>query len=204
LARLPGWDADSPQLNQNLEDTLSLAQQEAESREKPNARMAQTWQRQIMHGLDVPRPEHVGRFRGSRGLEFIGVRIGSATGVAPEEVAKQLVAFSRNLQKVVKALDDVIEPGARPANADELQAVVSFAAWVHSEWVRIHPFANGNGRTARLWANYIFMRYGLPPVIQLRPRPDDGYERASAAAMGGDSAPTARVFMTVLSGALKP
>ncbi|MFP5232432.1 MAG: Fic family protein [Acidobacteriota bacterium] len=57
---------------------------------------------------------------------------------------------------------------------------------VHAEWIRIHPFANGNGRTARLWANLVAMRYGLPPSIRLRPRPNLGYREAPARAMHGD------------------
>ena len=34
---------------------------------------------------------------------------------------------------------------------------------------------NSNGRTARMWANSLAMRYSLPPFVHLRPRPDDGY-----------------------------
>jgi hypothetical protein len=64
--------------------------------------------------------------------------------------------------------------------------------------VRIHPFANGNGRTARLWANYVLMRYGLPPIVRLRPRPDGGYGVAGAAAMDGDWEPTVAVFRKLL------
>jgi Fic family protein len=68
--------------------------------------------------------------------------------------------------------------------------------------VRIHPFANGNGRTARLWANFIAMRYGLPPFVTLRPRPGDDYGAAAAAAMDGDWRPTERVFRKLLGEAL--
>jgi hypothetical protein len=51
---------------------------------------------------------------------------------------------------------------------------------------------------ARLWANYVLMRYGLPPVVRLRPRPDGGYGVAGAAAMDGDWEPTAVVFRKLL------
>ena len=34
-----------------------------------------------------------------------------------------------------------------------------------AEWIRIHPFANGNGRIARLWVNSIAMRYDLRPRV---------------------------------------
>jgi hypothetical protein len=48
--------------------------------------------------------------------------------------------------------------------------VIDLCAWVHAEWVRIHPFANGNGLTARLWANSLAVRYGLPPFIRFAPK----------------------------------
>ena len=83
-------------------------------------------------------------------------------------------------------------------NADQLAAIVDLCAWVHAEWVRIHPFANGNGRTARLWANSIAIRYGLPPFIRLRPRPNSGYAEVSAKAMQGDWEPTTIVFRQLL------
>ncbi|MGD9884339.1 MAG: Fic family protein [Reyranella sp.] len=56
----------------------------------------------------------------------------------------------------------------------------------NAEWVRIHPFANGNGRTALLWANSLAMRYGLPTFGRLRPRPDGNYGIVSRKAMLGD------------------
>ncbi len=60
-------------------------------------------------------------------------------------------------------------------------------------------FANGNGRTARLWANFIAVRYGLPPFVRLRPRPDEGYSEAGIKAMQGDWEPTAIVFRRLLN-----
>jgi hypothetical protein len=89
-------------------------------------------------------------------------------------------------------------PIGKDLNADERDAVIDLCAWAHAEWVRIHPFANGNGRTARLWANFLAMRYGLPPFVRLRPRPDDGYGEAGIKAMRGEWQPTAIVFRRML------
>jgi len=83
-------------------------------------------------------------------------------------------------------------------NADQLAAIIDLRAWAHAKWIRIHPFANGNGRTARLWANWLALRYSLPPFIRLRPRPDKGYGDASGKAMQGDWQPTASVFHQLL------
>ena len=41
---------------------------------------------------------------------------------------------------------------------------VEYAAWTHAEFVRIHPFIDGNGRTSRLIMNYQLMSAGYLPV----------------------------------------
>ncbi|TCS95850.1 Fic family protein [Hazenella coriacea] len=38
-------------------------------------------------------------------------------------------------------------------------------AYLHCDFVRIHPFIDGNGRTARLITNLELMKYDYPPVI---------------------------------------
>ena len=39
------------------------------------------------------------------------------------------------------------------------------AAKVHYDFVRIHPFDDGNGRLARILMNLVLMQHGLPPAI---------------------------------------
>jgi Fic family protein len=41
---------------------------------------------------------------------------------------------------------------------------IELAAWAHAEFVRIHPFRDGNGRTSRLIMNYQLMFNGFLPV----------------------------------------
>lgn len=41
---------------------------------------------------------------------------------------------------------------------------IELAAWTHAEFVRIHPFQDGNGRTSRLIMNYQLMICGFLPV----------------------------------------
>ncbi len=42
---------------------------------------------------------------------------------------------------------------------------ILLASEFHYKFIRIHPFDDGNGRTARILMNFILMRFGYPPVI---------------------------------------
>lgn len=52
-------------------------------------------------------------------------------------------------------------------NANKIHPV-ELAALAHHRLVHIHPFADGNGRTARLFMNLILMQKGYPLVIILK------------------------------------
>jgi Fic family protein len=194
---VPDWEKDSPQLRANLTEILAEISAAADQREKPTVEAARRWQALAMRNLEVRDKRYVGAFRGEPGLENVAVRIGSNYGVGPADVADSLEQFESKLQQLVAELDKVL-PRGRDPNLDQLAAIIDLCAWTHSEWVRIHPFANGNGRTARLWANFLAMRYGLPPFIRLRPRPNASYRQAGAKAMKGDWKPTSAVFHRLL------
>lgn len=193
---MPDWDADSPELRWNLASILEEIVDRADLRETPSVELARDWQRRMMLGLNAE-ARYVGAFRGEPGLEKTGVKIGTYRGTPAAQVQEDLKNFEQTLQAVVAQLDGAL-PVSKKLNADQRDAVIDLCAWAHAEWIRIHPFANGNGRTARLWANFLAMRYGLPPFIRLRPRPDEGYGDAGAKAMQGDWKPTAAVFRRLL------
>jgi hypothetical protein len=194
---VPSWDEDSPQLRKNLAQVLAEITREGRQRNPPTADSAKRWQAILMKDLTVPDARFVGAFRGEPGLENIQIRIGAHYGVDAAKVADELAQFETKLRALVKELDSMVPAGEEP-DADQLAAILDVCAWVHAEWVRIHPLANGNGRTARLWANCLAMRYGLPPFIRLRPRPNSGYAEAGARAMQSDWKATAAVFRRLL------
>lgn len=50
-----------------------------------------------------------------------------------------------------------------PNNKEKMHPV-ELAAWTHAEFVRIHPFPDGNGRTSRMIMNYQLMQGGFLPI----------------------------------------
>lgn len=193
----PDWNADSDRLQENLVRVLERIRDEARHRRPLHSRDAAEWHARIMEGLAVPDPRYVGTFRGEPGVEDVHVRVGPNSGFPPGDVAAALAEFDARLQQGIEFLDAAIPPGTIP-DESTVGAVLDLCAWVHAEWVRIHPFANGSGRTARLWANAVAMRYELPPFVRLRPRPNHGYEFAAERAMHGEWEPTAETFRDML------
>jgi len=196
------WDADSAQLEQNLLIALETIRDNARRRPALSLETARQWHVESLRDLAVPDARYVGGFRGEPGLEKVQVHVGGRFGVAARDVASALAAFERTIQPVITRLDALILADTDP-NADQLAAILEVCAWVHAEWIRIHPFANGNGRTARLWVNSIAMRYNLPPFLRLRPRPDADYCNAGAEAMRGNWQPTIAVFRQLLADFLR-
>lgn len=65
-------------------------------------------------------------------------------------------------------------------NSDNEQSALKNYTWLHTAFVRIHPFADGNGRMARLLANIPVLVSGLPPVVIVKENRSN-YIRALAA-----------------------
>jgi fido (protein-threonine AMPylation protein) len=192
------WNEDDPRdlpvIQKNLHRILLQILQEAPARQTPAVALAQGWHREIYRHVRLPLPYFAGEIRDSdpRFPELFGyeVAIGNHYGIPSRDVPEELANFEAAMQQAVGRLDPVVSVGARPASMAELHSVLTLCAYSHGEWIRIHPFANGNGRTARLWANWCAVRYGLPAFVRLKPRPEGlGYALAAARSMKGDHTP---------------
>lgn len=68
---------------------------------------------------------------------------------------------------------------------------IEYAAWTHAEFVRIHPFIDGNGRTSRLLMNYQLISDGFLPVSIAKENRLDYYNALEAYAVQGELEPFA-------------
>ncbi len=68
-------------------------------------------------------------------------------------------------EKVPKLMNNFIEYITK--NPDGLNTI-EMAAVMHYKFVEIHPFSDGNGRTARLVMNLFLMKHGYPITIVLK------------------------------------
>jgi Fic family protein len=108
----------------------------------------------------------------------VPVHIPGSTGVPPDwpRVPDLMAGFTRAFR-------------ARPADEHPIR----FAARAHVDLVGIHPFADGNGRVARLVVNFLLMRDGWPPALYTSAE-RLGYLRAiRSARLDGDLDPMVRV-----------
>lgn len=71
---------------------------------------------------------------------------------------------------------------------------IELAAWTHAEFVRIHPFVDGNGRTSRMLMNYQLMRNGFLPVSIAKESRLEYFDTLEAYAINGDLKPFAHMI----------
>ncbi len=117
----------------------------------------------ILKGID---DASAGRYR------RVSVRIAGSTVVLP------------NFLKV----PDLLQRCVRAVHANKKMHAVERAALAHYELVTIHPFVDGNGRTARLLMNLLLLQAGYPPAI-IRTRDRLAYIQAlETAQLGGSKA----------------
>lgn len=70
---------------------------------------------------------------------------------------------------------------------------VERAAELHTRFVKIHPFVDGNGRTGRLLLNFELMKAGFPPAIIRKEDRLAYYDALDKACVSGDYGDIARL-----------
>jgi Fic family protein len=85
-------------------------------------------------------------------------------------------------------------------HGDEVHPIVRLAA-VHSEFERIHPFRDGNGRVGRLVLNLLLVRLGFAPAI-IRKRDRGTYLKSLRRSDAGDHGPLAELLARAVKDSL--
>lgn len=79
------------------------------------------------------------------------VTVGQLTPPYPSKVLQLMYQFIDNLNYKIR-------------NATTQQNHVDCLTFAHYEFIRIHPFNNGNGRTGRILMNIVALKFGYKPL----------------------------------------
>lgn len=116
----------------------------------------------VLKGID---DENAGRYRTEN------VIISGAIHIPPESVI-----VAELMEKLIYRYDEW----------KERYHPIIVAALLHAEFVKIHPFIDGNGRTARLLMNFQAMKNGYPPIIIRTEQRHSYYDALDKGAMTGN------------------
>lgn len=116
----------------------------------------------VLKGID---DENAGRYRTEN------VIISGATHIPPESII-----VPELMEKLIYRYDEW----------KEKYHPIVVSALLHAEFVKIHPFIDGNGRTARLLMNFEAMKNGYPPIIIKTEERHKYYDALDQGALTGD------------------
>ncbi len=143
---IPGKSSIDHQETRNLSAALDFAQEIAFDRSQP---LTQNFLRQFHAILMKEISEDAGRYRNTQNI------IKGSSHSTPDafHVPQFMTELSDYLLSVTTNRDRFSE------------SPIFCAAAAHAQFVQIHPFSDGNGRTARALMNLILRRNGYPPCI---------------------------------------
>lgn len=122
------------------------------------------------------RPEAAGKFRvAGHDIEFL-------TCITPPP-GSEVYGLMLNFEKELKTRLSLIEFWHKDYKGNKykkwVDSVIDLAAWIQHRLVYIHPFCEGNGRTARLMTNVILCRYHFRPTnVKIEAEDKDKYLNA--------------------------
>lgn len=125
----------------NHRDAISYVQDVVHKEEQFSERQIQNIHRLIFKGID---DSYAGVYRDQQ------VFITGATHTPPPPL------------QIKEAMEGLVE--WYQGEAQQLHPIVR-AAMLHGQFIEVHPFIDGNGRTARLLLNLELMKSGYPPII---------------------------------------
>lgn len=161
----------------NHRDAIMFVEELVQQRE-----VLSEWQIRNIHQLILKNidEQNAGRYRN------LNVLISGATHTPPDHVL-----VPEQMARFVASLNPDLHP-------------VEYAARVHVDFVGIHPFVDGNGRTSRLLMNLELMKAGFPPgVIPVEQRLRY-YQALDNAHVKGDYQPFIELIIEVVEKSFEP
>lgn len=136
--------------------------------------------------------------------ELHALILGGATSAGLFRSEPVLIAGSPHVpvaswQEVISATEDYEGWSSKNAGASALLRAIVLHTWL----THIHPFINGNGRTARAVMSPELIRAGLPPVIIRKKDRPRYYEALADSDCGGDLEPIAGLILARADDALR-
>ena len=190
----PDWSDDIPAnrasefdecLTLVYRNVLAVARRMIISHEQPSL-----WHRALFSNF-VPVVYYAGNYRQNDSTRIClkqDVHVGGIPGCDYQRVLQRVVDLFEKLRISVAQTELIWGNLSRPERAKRLALML--AAFI-GEFIRIHPFINGNGRISRLLWAWGLMRFGIPVQCRVSPRPGPPYPDLMAEAMKGNDIPLA-------------
>jgi len=164
----------------NHRDAILLLEEILEKNEPLDERTIRSLHQLILRGIN---DENAGRYR------TVNVRISGADHLPPDqllvpELMEKFIAWYR----------------------DEAASLhpVERAARVHSDFVKIHPFVDGNGRTSRLLLNLELLKSGYPAAVLPVERRLEYYAALDQDHVHGNTEPFLELIADIVKDSFKP
>jgi hypothetical protein len=106
---------------------------------------------------------------------------------APPTPPHEIPGALRELELLVERFTPIF-------TSDDTEVRALFLAHLFSALIRVHPFEDGNGRTARLLVQYCQRRWGRPYLPIPKVRNDPSWRDALMSAVAGDLPPLIKEF----------
>lgn len=105
----------------------------------------------IQHILEVHRITFAELYEWAGKWRTTQVTVGQLIPPEPARIVQQMYQFVDNLNFKI-------------LNAATTEDILECLTYAHYEFIRIHPFNNGNGRTGRILMNIVALKFGYKPL----------------------------------------
>lgn len=144
-----------------------------------------------------------GNYRGSNHpcLARYAVHVGPHIGSHPICVDEHMRSFHDDLNQAIQKLDGISSAAKKQSEKSAVMPlIVDVCAATLERFLTIHPYANGNGHTARLLVWILLIRYGRVPVQWTLEKSPPGYGDLIQKHRSGDRNPLRRFILLSIIG----